>query len=505
MLKVYNSLSRTKEEFKSLEPGKVKMYCCGPTVYDFLHVGNFRGAVVYNFVRNWLEKSGYQVNYVYNFTDVDDKIINRAIKENTTAKVVAETYIEEFKKDFASLGLKPHTHNPRVTEHMDGIVRLIEDLIVNKKAYVVQGEVFFSIRSFPDYGKLSNRKIDDMEAGSRIEVDAKKQDPLDFTLWKPAKPGEQSWPSPWSEGRPGWHIECSCMIRDILGEQIDIHGGGMDLIFPHHENEIAQGEGASGKPYAKYWLHNNMFMFSGAKMSKSLGNIKTMRSFLQEYPAEIFKYLVMSVHYRSESEFSEATIAQSISGLARIYSALKLANDAVGNGASHGAASGTVSAAVSVGFAQPVVDSPVVKEFAKSLQAAQLQMNDAYNDDFNTAKALGDVFEIVRLFNQKIKPGSKQTPDTRSMAALFLNFISENGTMMALFGEPPKEFLRSLDEMLIRQKKLDITVIENLVAQRWEAKKQKDFATADSLRAELVSMGIDVRDAASESTWEVIK
>jgi cysteinyl-tRNA synthetase len=486
MLKVYNSLSRTKEEFKSLEPGKVKMYCCGPTVYDFLHVGNFRGAVVYNFVRNWLEKSGYQVNYVYNFTDVDDKIINRAAKENTTAKVIAETYIDEFKKDFASLGLRPHNHNPRVTEHMDGIVRLIEDLIVNKKAYVVQGEVFFSIRSFPEYGKLSNRNIDDMAAGSRIEVDAKKQDPLDFTLWKPAKPGEQSWPSPWGEGRPGWHIECSCMIRDILGEQIDIHGGGMDLIFPHHENEIAQGEGASGKPYAKYWLHNNMFMFSGAKMSKSLGNIRTMRSFLQEYPAEIFKYLVMSVHYRSESEFSEATIAQSISGLARIYSALKLAHDAVGGN-------------------HTVVESPAVKEFAKSLQAAQVQMNEAYNDDFNTAKSLADVFEIVRLFNQKIKPGSKPTADTQSMATLFLRFINENGTMMALFGEPPKEFLRSLDEMLIRQKKLDINVIESLVSQRWEAKKQKDFAKADSLRAELVAMGIDVRDAASESTWEVIK
>lgn len=486
MLKVYNSLTRSKEEFKSLEPGKVKMYCCGPTVYDFLHVGNFRGAVVYNFVRNWLEKSGYQVNYVYNFTDVDDKIINRAAKENTTAKVIAETYIEEFKKDFASLGLRPHNHNPRVTEHMDGIVRLIEDLIVNKKAYVVQGEVFFSIRSFPDYGKLSNRNIDDMAAGSRIEVDAKKQDPLDFTLWKPAKSAdEQSWPSPWGEGRPGWHIECSCMIRDILGEQIDIHGGGMDLIFPHHENEIAQGEGASGKPYAKYWLHNNMFMFSGAKMSKSLGNIRTMRSFLQEYPAEIFKYLVMSVHYRSESEFSEATIAQSISGLARIYSALKLAQEYLGAGL--------------------ITESPAVKEFTKSLQTAQLQMNEAYNDDFNTAKSLADVFEIVRFFNQKIKPGMKQTADSQSFAALFLNFIRENGTMMALFGEPPKEFLRSLDEMLIRQKKLDITVIENLVAQRWEAKKQKDFTKADSLRAELVNMGIDVRDAASESTWEVIK
>ncbi len=485
MLKVYNSLSRTKEEFKSLEPGKVKMYCCGPTVYDFLHVGNFRGAVVYNFVRNWLEKSGYQVNYVYNFTDVDDKIINRANAEQTTAKVIAERYIEEFKKDFSSLSLKPHNHNPIVTEHMDGIIRLIQDLIANQKAYVVNGEVFYSIRSFPEYGKLSNRNVDDMAAGSRVEVDAKKQDPLDFTLWKPAKPGEQSWPSPWGEGRPGWHIECSCMIRDILGEQIDIHGGGMDLIFPHHENEIAQGEGASGKPYAKYWLHNNMFTFSGAKMSKSLGNIRTMRSFLQEYPAEVFKYLVMSVHYRSESEFSEATIGQSISGLARIYSALKIAKDYLGAGT--------------------VTESPAVKEFKQSIEQAQTQMNEAYNDDFNTAKAMADVFEIVRLFNQKIKPGMKASADTQSYSALFLNFIRENGQMMALFEEAPQEFLRSLDRMLIRQKQLDVSVIEKLVQQRWDAKKLKDFATADALRNQLLTMGIDVRDAASESTWEVIK
>ncbi len=487
MLRVYNSLSRTKEEFKTLEPGKVKMYCCGPTVYDFLHVGNFRGAVVYNFVRNWLQKSGYQVNYVYNFTDVDDKIINRANQENTTAKVIAERYIEEFKKDFATLGLQPHTHNPRVTEHMEGIIRLIQDLINNKKAYVVSGEVFYSIRSFAEYGKLSNRKIDDMAAGSRVEVDEKKQDPLDFTLWKPAKPGEQSWPSPWGDGRPGWHIECSCMIRDILGEQIDIHGGGMDLIFPHHENEIAQGEGASGKPYARYWLHNNMFTFSGAKMSKSLGNIRTMRSFLQEYPAEVFKYLVMSVHYRSESEFSENTIGQSIAGLARIYAALKLAEEGEKNSV------------------QTNLESPAAKDFAKNIAEAQQRMNESYDDDFNTSKAFADLFETVRLFNQKVKPGQKITADVKAYCLLFKKFILDNGTMMALFYESPHEFLRALDLMLVRQKNLDLKQIESLVLERWEAKKQKDFAKADALRAQLQALGIDVRDAQSESTWEVIK
>jgi cysteinyl-tRNA synthetase len=486
-LKVYNSLSRKKEDFQSLEVGKVKMYCCGPTVYDFLHVGNFRGAVVYNFVRNWLEKSGYQVNFVYNFTDVDDKIINRAIKENTTAKAIAEKYIEEFKKDFSHLGLRPHNHNPRVTEHIDGIIRLIQKLIDNKKAYVVEGEVFYSIRSFPQYGKLSNRKVDDMEAGARVEIDVKKQDALDFTLWKPAKPGEQSWPSPWGEGRPGWHIECSCMIHDILGEQIDIHGGGMDLIFPHHENEIAQGEGASGKTYSRYWLHNNMFTFSGAKMSKSLGNIRTMRSFLEEYPAEIFKYLVMSVHYRSESEFSDATIAQSIAGLARIYSALKIAEE-------YSAEESTIN-----------FQTPALKEFAKNIADAQQKMNEAYDDDFNTSKAFADLFEVVRLFNQKVKPGVKASPDILGYSFLFRRFVLQNGQMMALFHEPAQKFLRSLDRMLIRQKNLDESLIENLVSQRWEAKQKKDFSRADELRARLQTMGIEVRDAASESTWEVIK
>ncbi len=486
MLKVYNTLTRKKEDFVPLKEGQVSMYCCGPTVYDYLHVGNFRGAVVYNFVRNWLEKSGHKVNFVYNFTDVDDKILQRAVQEQTTAHEIAERYIAEFKKDFATLGLRPHTSNPRVTEHIDGIIRLIQKLIDNKKAYAVDGEVFYSIRSFSEYGKLSQRKIDDMIAGSRVEVDTKKQDPLDFTLWKPAKPGEQSWPSPWSAGRPGWHIECSCMIHDILGEQIDIHGGGMDLIFPHHENEIAQGEGASGKQYARYWLHNNMFTFSGAKMSKSLGNIRTMRSFLEEYPAEIFKYLVMSVHYRSESEFSENTIAQAISGLARIYSALKVANEGLGDGLAS-------------------APSPAAQSFAQQIQQAQTQMNEAYDDDFNTSKAFADLFEIIRLFNQKIKPGTKSTADTQAICGLFKNFILENGKMMALFHEPPQEFLRSLDRMLLRQKDLDENHIENLVQERWSAKQKKDFARADQLRGELLAMGIEVRDTSQDSSWEVIK
>lgn len=485
-LKVYNTLTRKKEEFQSLEPGKVKMYCCGPTVYDFLHVGNFRGAVVYNFVRNWLEKANYKVTFVYNFTDVDDKILQRAVKENTTAKNIADTYIAEFKKDFAALGLRAHDHNPRVTEHMTGIIKLIEKLIACEKAYAVEEEVFFSIKSFPEYGKLSNRNTDDMQAGSRVDVDPKKRGPLDFTLWKPAKAGEESWSSPWGDGRPGWHIECSCMIQDILGDQIDIHGGGMDLIFPHHENEIAQGEGATGRLYSKYWLHNNMFTFSGAKMSKSLGNIRTMRSFLESYPPEVFKYLVMSVHYRSESEFSEATLENCIAALARIYAALKHADELTAGG---------------VAFVVP----SSVQSFEKAIAEAQARMEESFDDDFNTSRAMGEIFEIVRLFNQKAKPGAKATPEVQGFALLFKKFVRDVGLPMALFQEPAGEFLKAIDQMLIRQKNIDVSVIEDLVKKRLEARAQKNYALSDEYRKQLNAMGIEVRDAASESFWEVIK
>lgn len=483
-LKVYNSLRRQKEDFVSITPGQVKMYCCGPTVYDFLHVGNFRGAVVYNLVRNWLEALNYKVTFVYNFTDVDDKIINRANAEGTTAKAIAEKYIEEFKKDFSALGLRAHDHNPRVTEHIEGIIRLIQRLIDAGKAYVAQGEVFFSIPDFKEYGKLSNRRPEDMLQGVRIEVDPKKKSSLDFTLWKPAKPGEQSWPSPWGEGRPGWHIECSCMSFDILGEEIDIHGGGMDLIFPHHENEIAQSEGASGKQYARYWLHNNMFMFSGAKMSKSLGNIRTMRSFLEEYPAEVFKFLVLSAHYRSESEFSETTIANSISGLSRIYSALRSAR-----------AAGTTTA----------VPGKVAMEFKALVDKATESITHAFNDDFNTPVAFAEIFEVVRAFNTILKPGFKVTDEHKVVAVVFIGFMSKWGEMMSLFQETPDEFLKNLDLILIRHKKIELRTIEDLVEKRTRARSEKNFQLADQCRDELKALGIDVRDAASGSVWEVIK
>lgn len=335
-LKIYSTLSRQAEEFKPLTPGEVKIYVCGPTVYNFLHVGNFRGVVFFNLVRNWLEESGYKVQYALNFTDVDDKIIAKANEIGKTANEVSELYIAEYKKDFAALGLRPHDFNPKVTEHMEGIRAVIGKLIENKVAYEVAGDVNYSVSAFEGYGKLSGRKIEDQQAGSRISVDTKKQSAEDFALWKSAKPGEVSWPSPWGPGRPGWHIECSAMIKDIFGDQIDIHGGGMDLIFPHHENEIAQSEGCTHKQFVQYWMHWNMINFGAQKMSKSLGNIVSLREFLEVNPAEVYKWMMLSVHYRSVSDFSDDSIARAVTGLARIYSALAVAETYLTRAASAG-------------------------------------------------------------------------------------------------------------------------------------------------------------------------
>lgn len=484
-LKVYNSQSQKKEVFTPLVEGEVKMYCCGPTVYDFLHVGNFRGAVFYNFVRNWLEHEGYKVSYAYNFTDVDDKILNRAKQEGVSAKEIADRYIKEFWVDFKALHLSPHTYNPKVTEHMQDIIALIQGIIDKDRAYVVDGEVFYSIANFEEYGKLSHRHPEDMQSGSRIEVDPKKKSPLDFTLWKPAKEGEEAWDSPWGQGRPGWHIECSAMTKALLGEQIDIHGGGMDLIFPHHENEIAQSEGASDKPYVKYWIHNNMFTFSGAKMSKSLGNIRTMRSFLEKYNGEIFKYLVLSVHYRSEADFSDASIQNSVAALARVYSALNKACD-YASGDTH-------------------LKTPETEKMREQIKQAKDAIEKFFNDDFATPQAMAQLFDTVRLYNQLVPVGAKKKGPAATISQLFYDFVLEFGQPLALFQETPSEFLRTLDDMLLREKELSREKIEELVQLRMTARKDKDFAESDRIRDQLVAMGIELRDTAEGTLWEVRK
>lgn len=481
-LKIYNSQSKQLEDFVSLEPGKIKMYVCGPTVYNFLHVGNFRGPVVFNMVRNWLEHLNYKVTYALNFTDVDDKIIKRAQEMSLTPSEVSEKYIAEYKKDFADLKLRPHDLNPKVTEHMDGIVEMVKSLIEKNKAYEVQGDVMYSIDSFPSYGKLSGRNPDDLKAGARVEVDEKKHHPGDFALWKAAKAGEISWPSPWGSGRPGWHIECSAMIHKIFGDQIDIHGGGLDLLFPHHENEIAQTEGCTGKHFVKYWMHNNLLNFGGQKMSKSLGNIVTMRDFLLSYNSEIYKWMILSSHYRSLSDFGDQAIERSISGLARVYSALALAD----------------SYLEGVEFAQD-------DKFQQITDEAWVKIEAAMNHDFGTPEAFATMFEVIRQFNSQVRRGLKVNPSIQAKAFAFKAFILKFGKVLSLFQEPAQDFLIQLDDMLLDKMNLKRADIDQIVAERTQVRSEKNFAKSDELRDKLTQLGISVSDTVTGSYWEVTK
>lgn len=495
MLKIYNSLSRELQEFIPLKPGQVKMYVCGPTVYNFLHIGNFRGPVFFNLVRNYLEFCGYQVEFALNFTDVDDKIIQRAQELGEDPKLFAEKYIQEYKKDYASLGLKPHTYNPKVTDSMDDIVQMVSQLIANKKAYVAAGDVMYSISAFPEYGKLSGRVTDDLQAGARVDVDEKKQNPFDFALWKSAKPGEISWPSPWGPGRPGWHIECSAMIQKLFGSQIDIHGGGSDLMFPHHENEIAQSEGCSGHQFVNYWMHNAMLNTGGQKMSKSLGNFLTMREFLQQNDSETYKWMILSVHYRHVADFSTEAISRAQQSLAKFYSALATAENLLGVEYQNGLEKINVD----------LNTLPPDAAWEKVIQDSWQQVKAALNEDFSTPQVVAQFFELVRLFNSQVKRGMKASPSVQKKAYLFRKFFKEVGALMALFQEPAQEFLVNLDNRLLEEKKLKRTDVDQLVNDRWQARLSKDFKKSDELRDQLLAMGISVMDSAEGSYWEVTK
>ena len=480
-LKIYNSRVGRKEEFRSLSPGQVKMYCCGPTVYDLLHIGNFRGAVFYNFVRNWLEFSGYEVSYVYNFTDVDDKILNRAKKEKEKPQDLADKYIKEFEKDYSALKLKAHTHNPRATEHIPEMIALIERLMDRGKAYKSGGDVFFSVRSFPEYGALSKRKTEELISGIRVQQNEKKRDPLDFALWKRAKTGEDwFWNSPWGTGRPGWHLECTAMIHKRLGEEIDIHGGGTDLIFPHHENEIAQSEGCSGKTYVRYWVHNNMIDTDGNKMSKSLGNIITMREFLKQHPGEVFKYVILSSHYRSPVTVSPKTLDQAVSGLARIYSSLLKAQSLAENG-----------------------HKKINNDFQSLLSRAEKETTSAFNDDFATPKGFAVFFSLVKSFNSILSEIKISVEEKAWCAEGFLSFFKKYGATLSLFQEDPAEFLKIMDDRILKRKNLSRDRVDEMVRERASARKNKNFDRADQLRKELTALGIRLQDSPRGTTWEL--
>lgn len=508
-LKVYNSLHRQKEVFKTLEPQKVKMYVCGPTVYNYLHVGNFRGPVVYNLIRNWLEFLGYQVTYALNFTDVDDKIIDRANQEGVTAEALTEKYIQAYIDDFKALGLRPHEHNPRVTTHMQQILDMVSSLIQQGKAYVVEGDVYFSVETFSEYGKLSGRVTEDLIAGARVDVDPRKKHPNDFALWKAAKLGEPSWNSPWGPGRPGWHIECSAMVKSLFGNQIDIHGGGSDLMFPHHENEIAQSEGCNGDHYVSYWLHTAMLNISGQKMSKSLGNIISLRDFLVQQHPEVYKWMILSSHYRSVSDFGDEAVVRATKSLAKIYSGLAVAEDFL------------TEDLKSLNFSERLHQLRVQFDFKKSELATRSdlaknsfyqsllkiwkQVESSMNDDFNTPEVVAHLYEALKLFNSQVKWGMKFNEALTEKAKVFVYFISELGQMMALFKESPNVFLTNLDQRLLSSMNITLDDVEKIVALRKAAREQKDFKKSDEYRDQLLAMGISVMDSPLGTRWEVTK
>ncbi len=510
-LKLYDTAAREKREFAPLSLPQVKMYCCGPTVYDYLHIGNFRGAVFFNFVRNWLEFLNYKVDYIYNFTDIDDKILNRSLAERMTPQELAEKYIEEFKKDYKALKLREHTANPRATETLPEIIALIKKLLELGKAYEAGGDVFYSVSSFKNYGRLSGKKTEDLLAGARVEIDKRKKDPLDFALWKKSKP-EENWhfESPWGKGRPGWHIECTAMIHKFLGEEIDIHAGGSDLIFPHHENEIAQSEACSNKCYARFWLHNNMIVTEGDKMSKSLGNMLSMREFLEQYPGELFKFLILSCHYRSPLRFSKKTLHQALSSLSKFYSSLAKARELAGRFQESAQKNPPPPSLSVLKRANPNTKSrtkpgPAGIKFQTDLSQAEKDLAAAFNDDFATPKAFAVLFSVLSCFQKFIENKAISLEEKSAGASQYLAFFQKYGDLLSLFQEEPLDFLKNLDDRLLAQKGLSREQVQQLIDERSTARKSKDFKAADKIRKQLEHIGIEIRDSAQESSWEVKK
>ena len=466
-MKIYNTLSKRKEEFVPLEEGKVKMYVCGPTVYNLIHIGNARPMIVFDTVRRYMEHKGYEVNYVSNFTDVDDKIIKKAIEEGVDASVISERYIAECKKDMEAMNIKPATTHPKATEEICGMLDMIGTLIEKGHAYVApDGTVYFRTRSFKDYGKLSHKNLDDLQGGNRsllVTGEDQKEDPLDFVLWKPKKEGEPYWESPWCQGRPGWHIECSVMSKKYLGEEIDIHGGGEDLVFPHHENEIAQSEAASGKPFAKYWMHNAFLNIDNKKMSKSAGNFFTVRDISEKYDLQVLRFFMLSAHYRSPLNFSAELMEAAQNGYDRIVTSVSNLNFLLQN------ASGEMT--------------EEEKKLAKEAEGFIAKFDEAMDDDFNTADAIAAIFELVKFANTNAKEGSSKA-----------------------FVQALKDEIVTLSDIcgLIVEKKEEMLDgdIEALIAERQAARKEKNFKRADEIRDELLAKGIILEDTREGVKWK---
>ncbi|MDD6276758.1 MAG: cysteine--tRNA ligase [Clostridia bacterium] len=461
-MKIFNTLTRQKEELKTIEDGKVKIYACGPTVYNFIHIGNARPLCVFDVLRRFLEYSGYEVRFVQNFTDIDDKIIKRANEEGLTYKQVSEKYIEEFWKDVNGMNIREATVHPKATENIDEIINIVSSLIDKGYAYEVDGDVYFSPSKFNEYGKLSHQPLEELEAGARIMVGEKKREPMDFALWKSAKPGEPYWDSPWGHGRPGWHIECSAMVRRYLGETIDIHCGGQDLIFPHHENEIAQSECCNGVPFAKYWMHNGYINVDNVKMSKSLGNFFTVREVAEKYGYEPIRFLMISSHYRSPINYSVDIIEQCKASLTRLYTCRDSIDFALKNAAD--------------GNAEP--------ELMEMFDKRRKQFVDALNDDLNTADAIAAVFELVRDINSNVLAKNANKGSLEAAASVFDELCSVLGLVYN------RDTESSLD-----------SEVEALIEKRTAARKEKNWVEADRIRDELKNMGIVLEDTPQGVKW----
>ena len=467
-MKIFNTLSRRKEEFVPLEPGKVKMYVCGPTVYNFIHIGNARPMIIFDTVRRYFEYKGYDVNYVSNFTDVDDKIIKKAIEEGVDAETISKRYIAECKKDMADMNVKPATTHPQATQEIQGMLEMIQTLIDKGHAYVAaDGTVYFRTKSFKGYGKLSHKNLDEMMSGFRelkVTGEENKEDPSDFVLWKPKKDGEPYWESPWCQGRPGWHIECSVMSKKYLGEQIDIHAGGEDLIFPHHENEIAQSEAANGKTFANYWMHNGFLNIDNKKMSKSLGNFFTVREIGEKYDLQVLRFFMLSAHYRSPINFSAELMEASKNGLDRIITSAERLKELQGK-----VSGDTLTEAE--------------HENKKTVDELVAKFEAAMDDDFNTADAVSAIFELVKLANSTANEES-----SKAYVELLAGTIAKLSDVLGIITERKAEVLDS--------------EVEEMIAARQQARKEKNFALADEIRQKLLDMGIVLEDTREGVKWK---
>jgi cysteinyl-tRNA synthetase len=464
-MRIYNTLTQQKEEFIPIEKNKVRMYVCGPTVYNYIHIGNARPAIFFDTVRRYFEYKGYEVNYVTNFTDVDDKIIKSANQEGISSTEISERYIKEFEKDMETLNVLPATRHPKATEEIDDMIKMIGTLIDKGHAYEKSGTVYFRTRSFKEYGKLSKKNVDDLEAGARIAVSEEKDDPMDFVLWKPKKEGEPFWASPWGDGRPGWHIECSVMSSKYLGEQIDIHGGGEDLIFPHHENEIAQSEACSGKQFARYWMHNAFINIDNKKMSKSDGNFFTVRDICNEYSGQVIRFFMLNAHYRSPLNFSRDLVEAAKNSLTRIQTSVEQLDYLLKNAA--------------------IKDEALSDEEKRILEEADSlreKFGKAMDDDFNTADAIAAIFELVKLANVNCNADS-----SKSFVTSIMNLIVSLCDILGIIAKKEEEILPQ--------------EIEKLIEERQAARKNKDFGKADQIRDILLQKGIILEDTREGVKW----